>query len=161
MGHLAAILAVERSLVHGGVGPATAADAARSAWLAAWERGGCVDGAPGTRGRPLLLAARRLTVVGRGGAARATAPLACEIPEAVGADGPCAALDDLLDAAAEAARSPAHAVRAARRAGASLADVGAACGVSGEAARKWVTGAAEPGSRARGDLLAFLARLGA
>lgn len=160
MTHLAAILAAERRLIRGGVHPATAADAARSAWLAAWERGGCVDGAPGMRGWPLLLAARRLTMVGRGGAARATAPLACEISEPVGVDGPCTALDDLLDAAAEAGRSPVHAVRAARRAGASLADVGAACGVSGEAARKWATGAAEPCSRARGDLLAYLARLG-
>lgn len=160
MGHLAAILAVERSLVRGGVHPATAADAARSAWLAAWERGGCVDSAPRARGWPLLLAARRLTLVGRGGASRATAPLACADFDAVGAGDPCASLDDLIDAAAEVGRSPVHAMRAARRAGASFADVGAACGVSGEAARKWADGTAEPRSRAREDLFAFLASLG-
>ena len=160
MTHLAAILAVERALVRGGVHPATAADAARSAWLAAWERGGCVDSAPGTRGRHLLLAARRLTLTGRGGASRATAPLACEIFDASGVDHPCTSLDDLIDAAAEAGRSPVHAMRIARRAGASFADVGAACGVSGEAARKWADGTAEPRSRALEDLFAFLASLG-
>lgn len=159
MCHLAAILAVERSLVRGGVHPATAADAARSAWLAAWERGGCVDAAPGTRGRPLLLAARRLSLTGRGGASRATAALVSTDAEPAGKN-PCASLGDLIDAAAEVGRSPIHAMRIARRAGASFADVGAACGVSGEAARKWADGRTEPSSRAREDLFAFLASLG-
>lgn len=159
MTHAAAIIAAERALLRWGVAPATAADAARSAWLAAWERGGCVDGAPGTSGRTLLLAARRLCVAGRGGASRAVAPLPSAPEDLAGGD-VAPALDDLLDLAAVVGRSPRAAVLACRAAGASLADVGAACGVSGEAARKWATGATEPCSEALRRLHAYLAPMG-
>lgn len=160
MTHLAAILATERALVRCGVHPATAADAARSAWLAAWERAAGREDAPGLRGSPLYLAARRLSTLGRAGAARATAPLPSVDVAPEGRD-PAEALDDLLDAASAAGRSPLEMLRRARAAGASFADIGAACGVSGETARAWCANAVEPRSQARSKLCAFVAGLGA
>lgn len=160
MTHLAAILATERALVRRGVHPATAADAARSAWLAAWERGSMRDDAPGLRPRPLYLAARRLSTPGRAGAARATAPLPSAEIAAEGRD-PTEALADLLDAASAAGRSPLKMLHLARAAGASLADIGALCDVSGETVRAWIATGQEPRSQAVLAIRAFLEGLGA
>lgn len=155
MTHLAAILATERALVRRGVHPATAADAARSAWLAAWERGSMRDDAPGLRKRALYFAARRLATPGRAGAARATAPLPSAEVDPAGQD-PSAVLAELVDAGSRVEADPLAAVDLARAAGASLAAIGAACEVSGETVRAWTAGTARPRPEAITRLHAFL-----
>lgn len=152
MDHLALIRAVAGSLRRRGVDPETAADAATSAWLAAWERAGR---AAVPRRRPVQLDAMRLARPGRGGRSRAVAPLRCaELDPAGGA----ADLALAIDAASAAALDPRKAIPRLRAAGQSLADIGAACGVSGEAVRGWAAGA-EPGPARRAALLDALRRL--
>ncbi len=155
MDHLALIRAVAGALRRRGVDPETAADAAASAWLAAWERGGRL-GVP--RRRPVQLDAARLARPGRGGRSRAVAPLrsSAELDPA-GAGG---GLEEVIDAARRASAGPAAAVAALRVAGASLAEIGAACGVSGEAVRGWAAGV-EPGPARRAALLGALRALAA
>lgn len=153
--HLAAILATERALVRRGVHPATAADAARSAWLAAWERAPGRDDAPGLHWRSLYFAARRLATPGRGGASRATAPLPSAEVDPAGRD-PASALVELIDAGNRVEADPLAAVALARAVGASLALLGAACGVSGETVRAWTAGTARPRPEAVARLHEFL-----
>ena len=153
MHHLATIRTVARRLRARGVPPALADDAAASAWLAAWERGGAMNV------RHLALAARRLTIPGRGGASRAVVGLpVVDEPHEPSGRNVCPALDDLIDAATVAGSSTADALEALRRAGCSLADIGDACGVSGEAVRKWAAGA-EPAPAARRRLMDAAASL--
>ena len=154
MHHLATIRTVARRLRARGVPPALADDAAASAWLAAWERGGAMNV------RHLALAARRLTIPGRGGASRAVVglPVMDQAPDEPRGRDVCLALDDLIDAATVAGSSTAAALEALRRAGCSLADIGDACGVSGEAVRKWAAGA-EPTPAARRRLMDAAASL--
>lgn len=155
MSDLATIRAVAASLRARGVPPAVAEDAACEAWTRAFARGSSLAR------RPLLLAARRLATVGRGGASRAVAGLAEGAGVGCGGDegsgvGQVGALDDAIDLASHAGRSPAHAVACLRAAGISLSEVGIACGVSAETARLWALGRATPRGVKRAALYSVL-----
>jgi len=64
----------------------------------------------------------------------------------------------VIDAGRCASSGPVAAVAALRVAGASLADIGAACGVTGEAVRGWAAGV-DPGPVRRAALLDALRRV--
>lgn len=132
--------AVERDLTRRGVPACDARDAAAEAWLAAWERAGGDPGASGLRRSELRLAAARLARPGRGGRSQGCARLPVAEVEPRGGHA-AESLDALIDAGREASSSPAAAIEALRRAGCSLPEVGEACGVSGEAVRRWALGA--------------------